>query len=378
MRASTTKNGLTLRVVAGTRNAILAFDLQENKRRGCLGFSIQRTDLGPAEKPFPAKKQQTRWLPNMLRFPSVPLADDKKLSTTEDAPLQKFRWGDYTLEPAHTYRYKVIPRYGKPKKLETRPEFKEGLEVEITTEDPNSEETAIFFNRGAAASRAFELQFPHLKSIDREPASARKARAAALETDEEKEAREWLSMGLEEAILAFLNKAQKGDALHAAIYEFQKPELLKGIKDAVNRGVDVKVVYHHRRKNEKDKTADKNDAAIQAAGLDDETLAAENKKSVCKPRQENPQAAIMHNKFVVLLKKNGKRVVPKAVWTGSTNWTDGGIYGQLNVGHAIYEAEVAATYEQYFQLLHDDADASTIKHALGRHLSGLGAAAGRA
>lgn len=364
MRASTTKGGLTLRVIAGTRNAILAFDLQENKRKGCLGFSIQRTDFGPAEKPFSPKQRKARWLPNMLRFPSVPLSKDQKFSTTEDAPLQKFRWGDYTLDPGHTYRYKVIPRYGKPSKLETRPEFKDGVEIEITTEDPNFEETAVFFNRGAAASKAFEAKFPHLGEIEREPEDERKKRAARLETEEEREARAWLSMGLEEAILAFLNKAQKGDALHAAIYEFQKPELLKGIKDAVERGVDVKVVYHHRRRNEKDKTAAKNVAAIKAAGLDDDSL-PKNKKGVCKPREANPQAAIMHNKFVVLLKKEGKKQVPTAVWTGSTNWTDGGIYGQLNVGHAVYEKEVAEIYEAYFQLLHDDAGANTLKHALG-------------
>lgn len=46
MKASATKAGLTLRVIAGTNNAILGIDLQENMRAGCLGFSIQRTDVG--------------------------------------------------------------------------------------------------------------------------------------------------------------------------------------------------------------------------------------------------------------------------------------------------------------------------------------------
>ncbi|HEX8564590.1 MAG TPA: phospholipase D-like domain-containing protein [Pyrinomonadaceae bacterium] len=368
MRASTTKNGLTLRVIAGTRNAILAIDLQENKRQGCLGFSIQRTDLGTAENPLPENQRKSQWLPNLLHFPSVPLKEDQHFATTDQAPLQKFRWGDYTLEPAHTYRYKVIPQYGKPGALTTRPDLQNGVEIEITTEDPNNEETAIFFNRGAAASHTFEMKFPNLKTIDREPEDDRNARTAKLveaDTEEANEARAWLSMGLEEAILAFLRKAEKGDALHAAIYEFQKPELLQGIKEAVERGVDVQVVYHRRQKNEKDKTATKNEAAIKAAGLDDATLAANNQKPVVKPRKANPQDAIMHNKFVVLLKNDGEKPVPTAVWTGSTNWTDGGIYGQLNVGHAIYEPEVAGIYDQYFQLLHDDADASTIKHALG-------------
>ncbi|HEY0429550.1 MAG TPA: phospholipase D-like domain-containing protein [Pyrinomonadaceae bacterium] len=352
MRASTTQNGLTLRVIAGTRDAIIAFDLQENKRKGCLGFSIQKTIVGPAANPTPAGQQKTEWLPNMLRFPSAPLAAGEAFSTTEDAPLQKFRWGDYGLEPATTYRYKVIPRYGKPNDLTGFPGLENGVEIEITTEDPNNQETAVFFNRAAAASIAFNREFPDVKDVSDS-------------SDEAARARKWLSNGLEEAVLAFLNKAEKGDALHAAIYEFQKPSLLKGIKDAAERGVSVEVVYHHRRKNDKDTTAVKNDAAVKAAGLDDAALASENLPSVVKPRSANPQSAIMHNKFVVLLKNDGTKPVPTAVWTGSTNWTDGGIYGQLNVGHAIYDAEVAGLYEGYFQMLHNDDDASTLKHALG-------------
>jgi phosphatidylserine/phosphatidylglycerophosphate/cardiolipin synthase-like enzyme len=351
MRASTTKNGLTVRVIAGTKSAILAFDLQENKRDGCLGFSIQRTNLGTAAKPIPAN-QQTVWLPNMIRFPNVPLPAGKTFSTTEDAPLQKFRWGDYTLDPATTYRFKVIPRYGTPNALETRPDLADGVEVEITTEDPNSDETAVFFNRAAAASAAFNEKFADVKDI------------SDTSSPDAAEARKWLSNGLEEAILAFLNKAQKGDALHAAVYEFQKPELLKGIKDAALRGVDVKVAYHHRNAGAKDKTYAKNDAAVKAAGIDVDSATAANLKLVVKPRKSNPQNAIMHNKFVVLLKNDGTKPVPTAVWTGSTNWTDGGVYGQLNVGHAVYEANVAALYENYFQLLFADSDAATMKHVL--------------
>lgn len=44
----------------------------------------------------------------------------------------------------------------------------------------------------------------------------------------------------------------------------------------------------------------------------------------------------MHNKFI-LLKKNGvsnNNDAEEAVWTGSCNFTDGGIYGQSNVAHS--------------------------------------------
>ena len=342
MKAGTTKAGLTLRVIAGTHNAILGIDLQENKRAGCLGFSIERTDLGPAAGPFHAAERAKRWLPNMLRFPGDK-TDPSKPITTDTAPLQKFRWGDYTLSPATSYRFRVVPCYGKPGALKPRPDLKDGVSVEVTTEDPASPETAVFFNRAAAASRAFDAKFPDIKDIS---GSAKDAEAA----------RAWLSNGLEEALLAYLARATGPNfALHAAVYEFQKPELLKGLKDAIDRGADVQVVIHHRHKDAKDTTASKNDAAVKAAELD----------KVVTRRKADPQDAIMHNKFVVLLKGHGKVMTPEAVWTGSTNWTDGGLYGQLNVGHAVYDPALAAVYEHYFQLLKADTDASTMKHEVG-------------
>lgn len=342
MKVSMTKKGLTVRIIAGTRNAIIAMDLQENKRTNCLGFSIARTDLGPASAP--PVEGKLRWLPNMLRFPS----DRDSDGTTLTAPLQKFRWGDYTLKPAMRYRFTVVPRYGTPGHLtpalveNTAPSHDEGITLEVTTEDPNSDDTAVFFNRAAAASNAFNLKFPNVTALD-------------ANTPDAKAARVWLSNGLKEALLAYMEKAVDHTwALHGAIYEFQQPELLRGLQAAIGRGVDVKMVYHHRHKSEHDTTAWKNDEAVKRAELE----------SVCKRRKAAPQSAIMHNKFLVLLHKEHGRLVPKAVWTGSTNWTDGALYGQLNVGHAIYDEGLARLYDDYFKLLHDDPDASTTKQAL--------------
>lgn len=342
MRASTTKNGLTLRVIAGVNSVILGMDLAESKRKGCLGFSIRRTDLGPKDKPFAPAKRTSRWLPNFLRFPSD--KSDERI-TSDRAPLQKFRWGDYTTRPGNRYRYQVVPRYGKPLKLTPELDDAAGVTVEVTTEDNQSPQTAVFFNRAAAASNAFEDKFPEVKTETQ----------LLGDTAMAKQARAWLSRGLEEAILDFLAQAKdKTFALHAAIYEFQKPNLLAGLKQALDRGAEVKVAYHHRSKDAKDKTAAENDEAAKEAGL----------AKVCKQRGANPQSAIMHDKFVVLLKKKGRKFVPQAVWTGSTNWTDGGIYGQLNVGHAVYDPEVAAKYEALFQLLHANAEAAELKKAL--------------
>src|SRR4051794_26932131 len=228
MKATDTQDGLTLRVIAGTYNVLLGMDLQDGLQAGCLGFTIERTHLGAPGAPLPAGQEEHRFLPNMLRFPKDQQAQD---ITTDRAPIQKFRWGDYTTTPGHSYRYRVTAQYGQWDQLDPR----RSVEVTVTTEDPANPDTAVFFNRGAAASEAYNARFHN-----GDPATTPGALT-------------WLSRGLEEALLAFLAQAKDGPfALHAAIYEFQKPELLQGLQAALAHGATVEVVYHDRHKLQKD------------------------------------------------------------------------------------------------------------------------------
>lgn len=371
MRASNTVDGVTLTVIAGTRSVILAMDLAPGRADGCHGFSIERTNLD-------ATPHEVRWLPNMLRF-KTDARDAKAAVTTATAPLQRFRWGDYTTSPATNYRYRIVPRYeATPAAVIAAGAAAEqggatlpgGVSVDVRTEDEKATATSVIFNRGAAASKAYNDRFG-----DKDPAVT-------------PEARVWLSRGLEEALLAFLGKASgPGWALHCCVYEFQKPELLAGLAAAAGRGAAVSVVYHARRKTKADVKADtveriaagsdeppqppagagadddgdggsggdqtlaKNLAAIAAAGLDHMAGVT------LKARAAAPSGGIMHDKYAVLLQGDQ----PVAVWTGSTNWTDGAIYGQLNVGHAVYDPAVAKTYEASFQLLHGDPAAAASK-----------------
>src|SRR5205823_1615734 len=66
---------------------------------------------------------------------------------------------------------------------------------------------------------------------------------------------------------------------------------------------------------------------------------------------------ISHNKFVVLL-RDGE---PAEVWTGSTNVTEGGIYGQSNVGHLVRDPAIAASYLAYWTELSGDPDSKSLK-----------------
>ena len=62
------------------------------------------------------------------------------------------------------------------------------------------------------------------------------------------------------------------------------------------------------------------------------------------------RTAIPHNKFIVRL-SGGKAT---EVWTGSTNFTDTGFFGQTNVGHVVVDDAVAAAYLAYWENLKDD------------------------
>ena len=147
----------------------------------------------------------------------------------------------------------------------------------------------------------------------------------------------WLGRGLEEALTAFIGQAVDARwGLRAAMYEFKWPPVLDAFKVASDAGADVKIVLHAvLRKG--DTTSEHNRAAIKAAKLGAQIIA-------------RTQTKIAHNKFVVLL-KNEK---PVAVWTGSTNITEGGIFGHANVGHVIRDARVARAYLDYWQALAKD------------------------
>ena len=59
----------------------------------------------------------------------------------------------------------------------------------------------------------------------------------------------------------------------------------------------------------------------------------------------------MHNKFTVLSKMTGGERKPQAVLSGSTNWTENGLYRQANVVHVSRDNSVATRYLGLFDQL---------------------------
>jgi phosphatidylserine/phosphatidylglycerophosphate/cardiolipin synthase-like enzyme len=303
MRRRVESGGLTVQAIAGTHAVFLAFDVAPDLRQDLLGFSIYREDH---------RENERYWLSGFKTFRSVvPFPDPATKYSTRDHPLQTFQWGDYSAKPGYRYTYRVVPRFGAPKNMEDRPNV--DVSVEMTTTDPERGKHGVYFNRGVAASQAYANRFG-VPPDD-------------LPADRKAEALEWLSRGLMERILDFIGKASSGSfALRAAVYEFTQTDVLAAFANARNAGADVKILFHA--------DGDPAPASLQAiadAGIGDLVL-------------ERHTGSIAHNKFIVLCERSAGGLVPRAVWTGSTNFTQGAIFGHSNVGHEVRDPDMAARY----------------------------------
>ena len=312
---------LAVRAIGGLHVVTLAWDFvdgQNAKREGLLGFAIERSELDHGQV---IERYFLRGI-KRFKFKDEGLPPGTPMPTSEH-PIQSFQWGDYTTRPGRTYRYRVVPVYGKPKLIEL--DDASATTVEIITEaeqgragDDGQGSHDIYFNRGAAGSQAYSRKFGKTKPDETKPDSEQMV---------------WLSRGLFEALAAFIGRSAGHDAanykLRAMLYEFRYLPVGKAFSAARKAGADVAIRY------EAQSYEDENEEMIAKAGI----------KGICEPQKS--RAGIRHNKFIVLIHKDK----PVAVWTGSTNISAGGVFGHSNVGHVIWDEGVAQKYLDYWERL---------------------------
>jgi phosphatidylserine/phosphatidylglycerophosphate/cardiolipin synthase-like enzyme len=320
----------SIRVIAGTRTVLLALNCEEQRLDGLMGFAFYRSAPG---------ETTGRWLRSQKVFRSV-VPDPSALVNgrppvfrTDEHPIQSFLWGDYTAEPGARYTFRVVPKYGKPGQLRSRPDDEIVVEVETEPEaDPSGH--SIWFNRGAIASQQFVSRFGDVKPSNE------------LLEDLDQPITKWLSRGLAEACIAFIDDVLPGDALRCCFYEFHYHPVLLALKRAIERGVDVKISFDDEKKNLE---------AISHAQVVGEDAA----EGVLFPRTK-PE--IPHNKFMIRIVDG----TPVSVWTGSTNITPSGFTGQSNVGHAIADPTVARQYLDYWEEISVDPELEDARKASTR------------
>ena len=308
--------------VAGTNSVSFGIDFTKANTKDILGFAVKRTYPGNGEQ----------FLPGFKLFKGEK-PDPRKLVSTETDPVQSFVWDDFTLKADQEYTYTFYPVKGKPGNLQKQ----NPIVIKIKTEAAFSEsEHDVFFNRGVASSQAYAREFnntPPDKLVGKK----------------QQDAYNWLGRDLYPALLKFIGQAKKGETLLGCFYEFNYPGVLEAFKKAIDSGVIVKLIVdvknnEHTVKGKLVKSSPRtgNLQAIKDAKIP---------KANIIYREANKNL-IQHNKFIVYLQ--GKSKQPAALWTGSTNITESGIFGQTNVGHWVRNAGITDKYKQYWELLSKD------------------------
>ncbi|UFS77027.1 phospholipase D-like domain-containing protein [Tardiphaga sp. 37S4] len=316
MRVTTSAGAFEASAIAGTRAIMIALNCDEAACKGLLGFAFRRAR--GAGKP--------EFLRSLKVFEAVEPNPDTEHGEyfTDKFPIQSFLWSDYTAEPGTTYHFEVIPVFGDP----TAPELRdaEKLAFTVTTEKEDDGQHGIWFNRGAIASQAYARKFKNHKPTEAEMDNPKDEHTV------------WLSRGLLEACLDYIDTTKKSEALRACIYEFTYAPIIEALKTKIDDGFDVRLIVHDDKKG-------KNRKAMKAAGLD--VKAEHNGEPVVIWRTRPP---IPHNKFIIKLDGDA----PQEVWTGSTNITPSGFLGQSNVGHLVHDSDVAEQYLKYWTILSDN------------------------
>ena len=335
----TTQRGFQAKAIGGTHVILIALNCPNALREGLKGFSFEREIVGPRSTgpKFLRSQKVFRSImpdPKNARDPNDP--SKPQAFYTDRFPVQSFLWGDYSASPGTTYRFRILPRFGDPAALTTNPTDEIRLEVTTEQEWEPGQTHGVWFNRGAIASQKFSEEFgnkpPQNINNPTDPTVA------------------WLSRGLLEACLAYINETQPGDGLRVAAYEFTYPPILTALQALIDRGIDVQIVYHDTKGSNGQNGP--NEIAMNDAGIpvNDQTITF-----------QRSNTKIPHNKFIVRLKGGTD---PVEVWTGSTNFTASGFLGQTNVGHRIADAETAQQYLALWELLKTDPDLETARNEL--------------
>jgi phosphatidylserine/phosphatidylglycerophosphate/cardiolipin synthase-like enzyme len=316
MRVTRSTGGLKVHAVAGTHVVTFGLNLPADQCAGLLGFSIHRVDH---------TENEAYHLEGMKAFTETnPGFPPGSRYSTAQHPIQSFQWADYSAKPGHRYTYTVTALKGTPAALAP---YRSTI-VRIASESPDGGNHDVHFNRGVAASQEYVRRFG-----DRPPEEVPNGQAFV-----------WLSRGLYEALGEFVDSTIAGrHALRIAAYEFHYLPFLSKVKAAIDRGVDVRIVYDARQDHP---GRTNRDAVANVPGL----------AAACRERRTN-RSFISHNKFIVKLEDDA----PVAVWTGGTNFSDGGIFGHSNVAHVVEDPKIARRFHEYWGLLDGDPEAADLR-----------------
>ena len=321
----------------------------------CRGFDVRRVNVAtgqetslPAWVPFQGQSNNG-WQPG----------------TTATWPVQRMSWKDLTwrdevnaqnLALDTVVQYRIVPMIGPANGLQAHEDLSAITDpVHLTL---NFGDISAAFNNGILSTQwlthALQQTFSKVKSAKgaNGPLTALKA-AIAKPGDP-------IRTKLAGDALAFLRRMleraqQEGGSVLLALYELTDPELLSLLLQNKDR---IRIILSNTSADKNKQWDTENAPArkqLHAAGVQ------------IQDRMFN-NAHIGHNKFSLLLDKNGQ---PIAVQTGSTNWTQNGLCAQSNNAIIVESSDVAAAYYAYWKrLLADKLPSPTPLSAPAKNVQG--------
>lgn len=337
----------------------------DGKIDGCLGFMITRIHLD-----LNGREVERRNLPAWVAFntQSNPKWEEQDTSVW---PIQKFSWRDLTLRksrntlttrlPAFKAKYEIVPvglpgpgRAPVPLSPTAQPGKYKGAPIplficadSIQTDEilvtSDFGDISVTFTNGILSTQNLRKQLgtpdglaptkPQIDAHIKKPGDA---------------IRTFLAGDVLPALRSLFERADQVDGhVHLALYELDDPEL-----------TDL-LVTHQKRLDlilctAGSKPPPKGTGLPVKWDTTNQPVRAKLQKLMgtrLQNRMFNNSDHIGHNKFAVLLDKQGK---PTTVWTGSTNWTPTGLCAQTNNTIVLTSDTVATAYLDYWKRLHAD------------------------
>ena len=312
---------------------------------GCLGFEITRiypddpagNTVLPAWVAFKGQSNK-KWIPQNTSVWPVQKLSWKDLTLRKKRDRLIRRSGDtrvqYLVRPVVPFKNDLaevksklkVTYQGKPIRLSY---FDEGEKSDVIVITLDHGPIRATFTNGILATQwlSHAMDNPSFKGIKNEIKNEKSAIRKYLAGD----ALETVKMLLKKT------KANPKASLKMALYELEDKELIDAIF-AIKTKVDI--ILSNTSKDSKG-AWDKENSPTRKSLHEAKVKIAD--------RMFNNNS-IGHNKFVIYL-ENGK---PLSVMTGSTNWTSSGLCAQSNNASIIDSPEVAALYNNYFELLRKD------------------------
>ncbi|GAA4771973.1 phospholipase D-like domain-containing protein [Stakelama sediminis] len=304
----------------------------------CRGFALRRkikraagSAISPnTESPPDAQGFVQEIVASWVGFAGGPEVPEGTRKPTTQWPIQKYLWSDFAVNPGDVVAYQVSAMVGAEAAMQESANdlsaWSDPVEIGAETDG----HTSCYFNRGIVASQWLARSLP---------AEAPTTKLKKAIGDVGDPIRRFLAGPIRDKLVSLLTDAKtNGGHVYAALFELDDPELVPLLK-ALKKKAHLVLGNGSVKKKGQDENAD---ARTDLSGCD------------VKDRMTAPRA-LAHNKFLVICDANKG---PKAVWTGSTNWTTTGLCTQANNALLIENSALAQFYLDQWKLLASDGDDS--------------------